>query len=1006
MLLKTNKLNLVINLLLTLAISFGFTDNSVLAAAGDVDTSFNAAIGVVPSGSVYRTAIQPDGKIIISGDFRYVSGKARTNLARLNQDGTTDTSFNPPAFTCVQSPCIRAIGIQSNGKIILGGSLETINGTLAQKGLARLNQDGSLDSAFTNNPTISTFGATNDLKITPNDKILATGVRFGSALSYVLLRLSADGIIENESAYNNFLGKIGLQNDGKVITTIATGTNASLVRINPDGLLDAAFTVSTLGAGVTSVVLQPDGKFVIGGGFTQINGFTVRGLARFNPDGSFDTTFNNNGFGPSSGVESVVLLPNGKFLIGGFFGAYNTVVRANVARINPDGSLDTTFFPGFNFNSSFAVFDVDLQTDGQIIVSSGPSVSNPSDNSRQRLMRLAPEGAIDSTFRGAVGTTGASFKVLALSDGKFLLGGRFSDANGVSRVSIARFNNDSSLDSNFNLSTNLNRVVSLFQQSDGGILAATDVGAWRASPNGTISFGFFSSSIATDIKELSDGRILISSPQFSLSRYNSTGTRDTTFNSPTVSPLPGIQKFLIQPDGKILICGTFTSINTFGRGRIARLNADGTLDTTFNPPGGANDTVYDLALQTDGKVIIGGNFSGVNFNIRRYLARLNADGSLDPTFVPDVNNTVHSLKLQPNGKLLVGGTMTTINGLSRIGLARLNVDGSVDTSFNVGSGANGIVWSIDLQTDNKILLGGEFTRFNNVAALGVARLLNDSNVPRSTLFDFDGDSKADVSVFRSSINRWYQILSGNSQVTEQNFGINGDIIAPADFDGDGKTDIAIFRSQSGDWWYKSSINGNQILTHWGANGDIPRPADFDGDGKADFIVYRPTNNVWYRLGSTGQTSIVPFGAAGDKPVLGDFDGDGKADVAIYRPQTGQWWYQSSIDNVQRATQFGISTDTPVAADYDGDGKTDLAVYRSQTGVWYILNSSNNSFTVVPFGLPEDKPVPADYDGDGRADIAVFRPSTGIWYLLRSSAGFTALQFGISTDTPIPNAFVP
>ena len=94
------------------------------------------------------------------------------------------------------------------------------------------------------------------------------------------------------------------------------------------------------------------------------------------------------------------------------------------------------------------------------------------------------------------------------------------------------------------------------------------------------------------------------------------------------------------------------------------------------------------------------------------------------------------------------------------------------------------------------------------------------------------------------------------------------------------------------------------------------------------------------------------------------------------------------------------------ADFDGDGKTDFAVYRASTGVWYILNSGNGSTTIQNFGLSEDKPVAADYDGDGRADIAVFRPSNGVWYLLRSTSGFTAMQFGISTDTPTPNAYVP
>jgi uncharacterized delta-60 repeat protein len=609
-----------------------------------------------------------------------------------------------------------------------------------------------------------------------------------------------------------------------------------------------------------------------------------------------------------------------------------------------------------------------------------------------------------------MGSAGKVNKVLVQPDGKILVGGFFNHVNTTFRRNLTRFNENGTTDSVFSgsifYSSPTSNVWELDLQSDGKILLAGNIdanGGVRINADGTQDVALSNSPNPPSVRYLPSSKLLLVSDE--IKRYSSQGffeAHTVRFNFNGVA-----YKAAILPDGKIIIVGTFTEINfTTPRNRIARLNADGTFDDTFNPPGGANGRINDVALQPDGKIIVGGQFTTFNNNGNyKYLARLNADGTLDATFNPVLNDEVISLKLQPDGKVLFSGSFTTVNGITRNSLARVNRNGTLDNSFNLGAGADGLIRSIDVQADGKIIIGGEFRRVNGVDRLGLARLLNNA-VPQQRLFDYDGDGRADVSVFRSNINRWYLLQSGNAQVTEQNFGIAGDIIAPADFDGDGKTDIAVFRSQSGDWWYKSSINGNQISTRFGQNGDIPRPADFDGDGKADFIVYRPTNNVWYRLGSTGQTSIVPFGAAGDKPVLGDFDGDGKADVAIYRPQTGQWWYQSSIDNSQRATQFGISTDTPVAADYDGDGKTDLAVYRSQTGVWYILNSANNSFTVVPFGLPEDKPVAADYDGDGRADIAVFRPSTGIWYLLRSSAGFSAVQFGVSTDIPTPNSFIP
>ena len=275
---------------------------------------------------------------------------------------------------------------------------------------------------------------------------------------------------------------------------------------------------------------------------------------------------------------------------------------------------------------------------------------------------------------------------------------------------------------------------------------------------------------------------------------------------------------------------------------------------------------------------------------------------------------------------------------------------------------------------------------------------------RSTPFDFDGDSKSDISVFRNG--SWY-INRSQLGFTGVNWGFATDIPAPADFDGDGKTDVSVFRD--GNWYWINSSNNQFNAIQFGQNGDIPVPADFDGDGKADISVFRPTNGTWYRLNSSqnNQFFAAQFGVNGDKPLIGDFDGDGKADLAVTRSTNGAlaWYWVNSSTNQFEGLQFGVSTDIATPADYDGDGKTDVSVFRPSNGTWYRLNSAQNrQFTGVQFGLNGDLPVPADYDGDGKADIAVFR--TGIWYRLNSSNNsFYGEQFGIITDKPIPNAFV-
>jgi subtilisin len=273
-------------------------------------------------------------------------------------------------------------------------------------------------------------------------------------------------------------------------------------------------------------------------------------------------------------------------------------------------------------------------------------------------------------------------------------------------------------------------------------------------------------------------------------------------------------------------------------------------------------------------------------------------------------------------------------------------------------------------------------------------------------FDYDGDGKSDMAVFRATNNIWYIQNSANNSFDFKQFGLSGDLVAPADFDGDGKTDVSIFRPATGVWYRLDSSNGNFSAINFGTTGDLPVPADYDGDGRADPAIYRPVTGTWWILQSgSGAVKTQNFGLAEDKPTIGDFDGDSKSDIAVWRPSTGTWYRINSSNNTLFIQPFGISTDKPVSADYDGDGKTDIAVFRPSEGNWYRINSLMNSLEVTSFGLAEDSPVSADYDGDGRADIAVFRPSDGVWYLLRSAQGFTASQFGLTGDIPSPNAFI-
>ena len=298
------------------------------------------------------------------------------------------------------------------------------------------------------------------------------------------------------------------------------------------------------------------------------------------------------------------------------------------------------------------------------------------------------------------GANGTVYAVAVQADSKTLIAGEFTAYDTTVRNSIARVKFNGLLDTTFDPGSGANSfITSLLLQTSGKIV----IGGGFTSFNGTL--------------------------RNRIARLNSDGSLDGTFD-PAFGSDGTIWSLQEQPDGKILIAGEFTSINLTNRAFVARLNANGTLDDTFDPGAGPDGIVETISLQTDGRVVIAGDFLNVSGVNRSHIARLNADGTLDTTFDPGfgADDVVYSSVVQADGRILLGGAFSKVGLLGGRGIARLNGDGSVDTSFDVGIGADDVVYKIGLQPDGKILVGGIFKSINLSRRISFARLYADGPV--------------------------------------------------------------------------------------------------------------------------------------------------------------------------------------------------------------------------------------------------------------------------------------
>jgi uncharacterized delta-60 repeat protein len=480
--------------------------------------------------------------------------------------GAIDTTFNSSdigfGFGNGASNEVIAAAVQNDGKIIIGGGFNGYNGSSVNR-ITRINTDGKIDNDFN-----SGTGANNNVRsiaIQADGKIIIGGAfnsYNGTSVSRIV-RLNTDGSIDTTfntgTGANNQVYIVSIQNDGKILvggtfTTFNGVSSNYLVRLNIDGSTDNTFNQGTgfdQGAfyGVKSISIQPDGKIIVGGGFVSYNGTPRSCIIRLNNNGSIDSSF-NPGTGADNHINTISIQTDGKIIIGGIFNTYNSVTKSGIARLNSNGSLDLTFNSG---TGVYGIISTAIQTDGKIIM--GGDFTSYNGTTSNRIARINPDGSIDTTFNSGAGSNNIINSIKIQLDGKIIIGGLFKFYNNTSKNHITRINIDGSLDTTFNYGSGANNEI------------------WSTK---------------------------------------------------------------VQQDGKILVGGSFTSYNGKTNNRLVRLNSDGSIDNSFNSGTGigvaSNIEVSTIAIQTDEKIIIGGSFTIYNGTIINGIARLNTDGSLDTTF--------------------------------------------------------------------------------------------------------------------------------------------------------------------------------------------------------------------------------------------------------------------------------------------------------------------------------------------------------------------------------------
>jgi uncharacterized delta-60 repeat protein/uncharacterized repeat protein (TIGR01451 family) len=735
-----------------------FTLFSLSAQEGFVDMSFNPLdLGLGhPRGTVGITKTmvqQSDGKILVGGGFTYYNKNKVNNLFRINSNGTLDSTF---LNELAANDHVLVIAVQDNGKILLGGEFTEYDG-VSKNRLVRLNDDGSIDENFQIGSGFNeglSYGEICSIVIQSDGKILVGGSfeNFNGLDNYGLVRLEQSGKIdttfnfndENEVSSNYIYGLALSEND-----EIFIGARNGVFKLTMDGRIDNSFNVELNDEDVHSILIQDDGGVIIGGEFTEVNSSPLEYLVKLNSDGTIDSSFQANGK-VNNEVFVISKSSDNKILVGGRFSSFNGKSCYSLIRLNANGEKDASLNlgEGLLFLAENGKV-LSLITDSEENIYVGGSFTKFNGENRLDIVKINNVGEAYESFNEVKRTgftKGSPSNIEIDQDNNILLSGSFNNYNGIEVNKVVRIDENGIIDTTFNSEININATVQflkvlpngkkfiVFQSSylnehkgENRLLMLESDGKLDTTFRGIIDLHTNQTAILS-VAVQNDGKIILTGviseydgvPVNNIVRINSDGSIDNSFKaSLSLSTNEKITRVQVQDDSKIIVSGYFNDINSLNHSSIVRLLPDGSIDETFILDSRFKNSWNPCFQTKENSIYIFDDLS---------IVKLNSDGKIDSSFqeFKFKYNGVDVIEIQDDGKLLLLGRFVT-NTLNIGRFCRLNANGTLDSNFYTPANTN-LGWSYDVKALNNggIIIVGGFQQYDDVGRNGIVKLLSDN----------------------------------------------------------------------------------------------------------------------------------------------------------------------------------------------------------------------------------------------------------------------------------------